>query len=266
MFPFFVLSDILISYRFFDYIPKIIKNIFSYLFGINENIVSLLFLSIISGFPSSAKNIRMLYDNKLITGKEASHFLIFSHFANPLFIMGVVSVFFLQSEKLGIIVLISHYLPNIILGIFFKNKNKYSDTNVYLKNNEVMLSFPKIFFKGIRNSIDTLLMILGTLTCFLVISSLIIKVFEIDPYSEALIKGIMEMTMGLKSISILDVPDIYKTVISSMILSFGGLSVHMQVLSFIEGTDISYKIFFIARIYHLILSGIISFILYFILF
>ena len=68
--------------------------------------------------------------------------------------------------------------------------------------------------------------------------------------------------MGLKSISELNIPNIYKVIISSMTLSFGGLSIHMQVLSFIEEDNLSYKTFLISRFYHALLSGIIAFLLY----
>ena len=265
IFPFFIVSDILISYNFFNYIPRFIKRFFARIFGVNDNAVTLFFLSILSGFPSSAKNIRKIYDEGLVTVDEASKFLVFSHFANPLFILGTVSVFFLHDDNLGIVVLISHYLPNFILGICFRGNDSCLLKST-INSDFNRQSFPKVFFNSIRNSIDTLLMILGTLTCFLVMSSLFVEVVKINIYSEAIFKGIMEMTMGLKSVSMLEISNIYKVVISSMILSFGGFSVHMQVLSFIEGSDISYKIFFCSRIYHMILSGILAFVIYIILF
>ena len=261
IFPFFVISDILISYNITDYIPNFIKHIFSTLFKVNDNIITLFFLSILSGFPSSSRNARTMYDKCLITADEASHFLVFSHFANPLFILVTVGVFFLHDEKLGIIVLIAHYIPNIILGIIFRNTFTNGDISNVKDNSKKLEHFSKIFFDAVGNAIDTLLMILGTLTCFLVMASLIINRINLNTYSEAILKGILEMTIGLKSISTLGIPNIYKVVISSMILSFGGLSVHMQIISFLTDTDISYKTFFIARVYHVVLSLILAFLL-----
>ena len=262
LFPFFVVSEILISYNITSYIPKSLKIIFKKLFNVNDSILTLFFLSIISGFPSSSKNIRYMYDNDLIDENIASHALIFTHFANPLFILGTVSVFFLHDERLGLIILISHYLPNVILGII--TRNNIQNTNNETNYNNISISFSKIFISSIKNSIDTLFMILGILTCFMVMSTIITNIFSFDIYTESLIKGVLEMTMGLKSISVLNIPDFYKVIISSMILSFGGISVHMQILSFIEDTNISYKPFFIARIYHSILSGVFAYVLYYI--
>lgn len=265
LFPFFVISDILIKYNITNYIPKFIKKIFTKLFNVSDNIVTIFFLSLISGFPSNARNVRSMYDMKLISDKEASHALIFTHFSNPLFILGTVSIFFLHNETLGLIILISHYLSNIILGIISRNYNAIPIINNNLNINK-QENFPKIFIGAIKNAIDTLLTILGTLTCFLVISAMIINSINISPYNSTILKGILEITMGLRSLSLIKISDIYKVVISSMFISFGGLSVHMQVLSFLIDTNISYRNFFIARIFHSIISAIISYILYIIIF
>ena len=81
-----------------------------------------------------------------------------------------------------------------------------------------------------------------------------------------ILKGILEMTMGIKELSLFPIPDIYKIVITTMFLSFGGLSVHMQVLSQIADKDISYLPFFFARIIHALLSGLIVYFLYLLFF
>lgn len=261
MFPFFVISDILISYHITNYIPKIVKKTLTKLFRVSEPVLSIFFLSCLSGFPSNARNTRTLYDKQMISKEEASQALIFTHFANPLFILSTIAVFFLHNEKYGYIILISHYLGNICLGIITRFMRKSYNTN-YNPPPEKSQNFSTILMKAIKSSIDTLLMILGTLTCFLVLSSLIIKHLPISSYNSSLIKGILEITMGLKSLSLLNISDCYKVVISTMFISFGGLSVHLQVLSQLVDTDISYQPFFIARIFHALISGGICYLLY----
>lgn len=265
MFPFFIISDILINYQIINYIPKFIKKYFCKIFKVGEQTISIFFLSLFSGFPSSARNIKTLYDQNLITKEEASHALAFTHFANPLFVLSTIAVLFLNNEKYGYIILISHYLGNIIIGILSRNlyTNNNSNYKPIINKNP---NFSNTLIKAIKSSIDTLLLILGTLTCFLILSSLIIKHLNINPYTSALIKGILEMTMGLKAISILSLPDIYKVVISTMFISFGGLAVHLQVLSQLIDTKISYQPFLIARIFHAIISGSICYLLFLIFF
>lgn len=261
LFPFFIISDLLIKYNVTNYIPKGIKSIFRRFFKVSDNVVTIFFLSMISGFPSNARNTKMMYDMGRISLAEANHALIFTHFSNPLFILGTVAVFFLHNETYGYIILTSHYLANVILGILFKKYNNATDNkqiNVCLED----VSFAKAFASAIKRAIDTLLMILGTLTCFLVLSSIIINRFDLNSYNAMILKGILEITMGIREVANLHIGDIYKVVLSSMFISFGGLSVHMQVLSFLVDSDISYKYFFIARIFHCIIAGFISYLLF----
>ena len=261
MFPFFVISDILINYNVDDYIPKFIINIIKKSFNISKNGSSIFLLSLISGFPAGARNIKNYYNKGLINIDEANHLILFTHFSNPIFIMSTVAILFLNNIKYGYIILISHYLGNFIIGILIRNKSSIDNKN-YTKEKCICQNFSKILISSIKSSIDTLLLILGTLTSFLIVSSFVIKFLNLPLYEGVILKGILEITMGLKSLSILNINDIYKVVISSMFLSFGGLSIHLQVISQIVDIDIKYFNFLISRIYHSIISGIISYFLF----
>ena len=101
--------------------------------------------------------------------------------------------------------------------------------------------------------------ICGIVVTFFIISTIIIETFKLNLYNQMLIKGIMEITVGIDMLSKLNIPLCYKLVISSMFLAFGGLSVHMQVLSQIAGTKIKYYYFFMGRIYQMIIAGILAY-------
>ena len=264
MFPFFVISDILINYNITEYIPKFVTKFFSWLFNIGEISTTIFFLSLISGFPSSARNIKNYYDKGMISLDEANHILLFTHFSNPMFILTTIAVFFLHNEKYGYIILISHYLGNFIIGILLRNKSTIDNKN-YTRDSYVCQNFSKTLVSSIKSSIDTLLLILGTLTAFLIVSSFIVNLFNLPLYEGVILKGILEMTMGLKDLSVLNISDIYKVVISTMFITFGGLSVHLQVISQIVDTDIKYVNFFGARIYHAMISGVVVYLLFYLI-
>ena len=267
MFPSFIISDILINYQMDNYIPKYVKKLFSKIFNVSEIIISIFFLSLLAGFPTSAKITNTLYEDNLITSKEANLALTFIHFANPIFVISTIGVLFLNNETYGYIILFSHHIGAIIIGIINGRifSNKELDYKVHKKIITRKHNFNSIFINAVRNSIDTLLMILGTLTCFLIFSSLIINVLNTNDYFATIIKGVLEITMGLKELSILNIPDIYKIVISCMFISFGGISVHMQIMSIINNDIISYDVFLVSRIGHAIISGTICYLLYIIL-
>jgi len=260
MFPMFVLSDILINYNFIEYIPKKIITFLSKLFNISKEGVLILFLSLISGFPSNARNIKTTYDKNLITIKEAEHLLLFNHFANPIFVIQVVGTLFLDNTTYGLIILFSHIISNLIIAVIFRKRNTLTKTNNTTINTTCQ-SFGTILSSSIKKSIDSLFMIAGIATLFLILSTLITNIFNINDIFSLIIKSTLEMTMGLSSLSLVNINDIYKVVISTMIISFGGLSVHLQVISSLDNTNIKYTNYLKGRLYSVIISSIISFLI-----
>ncbi|MDD3453426.1 MAG: hypothetical protein PHN42_04070 [Bacilli bacterium] len=265
LFPFFVLSDLLIHYGFVDFSSKMLSPIMNKLFKINKNVAFIFIMSMISGFPSSARYTRELYNKKLINDMEATKALIFTHFSNPLFILGTISISFIKNKKIGLFILIIHYLTNIIIGILFRNcyvdklNNELQANNIVKTNNN---KFSQILTNSIINSINSLLVIFGTISFFLVITTIIDKTIHINAYYQSIINGILEMTQGIKYVSILNISLKLKATLITMLLSFGGISVHMQVISFITDTKIKYLPFLTARILHSAISGILVFILF----
>ncbi len=257
LFPFFIISDILINYNITAYIPKIIKSICKYLFKISDSALTIFILSMISGFPSNARNTRNMYNKGLISLEEANHILMFSHFANPVFILTTVGVFFFNSQKMGISLLIIHYLSNFILGVCIRSNIPHSN---YLKIKNGTNSFGNIFISAIKKAIDTTLTICGILVVFLILSTIIINTFNFTLYNQMLIKGFSEITIGLEALSKLNLSINYKLIIASMFLAFGGISVHIQVLSQIIDTEIKYHYFLIGRLYQMVIAAFMAFI------
>ena len=176
-----------------------------------------------------------------------------------MFILGTIPLI-LNSNKISKYILISHYLANIILGICLRKYNRVNDSN-NSNYKEDKHNFGLVLTTSIRKSLDSVLSILGTLTVFLIMSTLLINFFNLDNTSSLLIKSILELTSGLKELGSYNLLDKYLLIISSCILSFGGLSVHMQVINELVDTDISYKNYFIGRILQVVLSLGISYLI-----
>lgn len=262
LFPFFIIGNILISLKLPDIIGELLKNITYKLFKINKNGAFIIILSLLSGFPSSAKYIKEIYLNKDINEEEATKLLTFTHFSNPLFVLGTVSIY-INDSKIAIPILISHYIGNLFIGLIFRNYyiSKQDDTKTNIKNNIKKFKnneeFGKIISQSISSGINTLLLILGTVTVFLILTSLINNIFNLAPLTKTFINGLFEMTQGLSLLKDLNITTNIKGLIAVIILSFGGLSVHMQTLTIISDTKIKYFPFFISRIMHAIISALI---------
>ena len=247
LFPMFILSNFLLNYGFAYYLAIIFEKPFRLLFKVNGISTYIFFMSMFSGFPSGAKYIKELYSDNLINKQEATKLLTFTHFASPLFIIGFIGS--LIGIKMALFTLFVHYSTNIIIGVIFRN---YSDLNT----KKITISqkpFGVVLNNSIKNTIDTLLMILGTIIFFNIINSIIINT-NLPILFKYIVNISLEMTNAinyLKEINCLNV------MLIVMVLSFGGICVHFQVLSIISDAKIKYQPYLLARLLHALISGML---------
>ena len=75
----------------------------------------------------------------------------------------------------------------------------------------------------------------------------------------------LEITQGLNYLNVSNLNIYFKTIISSIFISFGGLSIHLQIFGILDNKKIRYIPYLINRIIHSIISVIITTILFYIL-
>lgn len=271
LFPFFVLSHILINYGFVELVGELFKPFMVNFFKLKGVCAFAFIMSLVSGFPSNAKYVRELFLMGHINEYEGTKLLTFTHFSNPLFILGTLSVLFLNNKDIGLLILICHYFGNFIIGFIFRNyyvsssldcsiSLKKAILNMHSKRISNRKTFSVVLSDAIINGIDTLLLIFGVITIFLVLTTIIGSSINIPHYYQCIFNGFFEMTQGLKYVSMLDIPLKIKGTLSVMFISFGGISVHMQIVSIISDTKIKYFPFLVARVVHAFIS---SFLFYF---
>lgn len=258
LFPFFVLSEVLIKLGFVEITGKLFSPIMKFLFKTSGESAFIFIMSIISGNPGNAKYTRELYDCGLIDKNEASKMLMFTHFCNPLFILGTIGISFFSDYKIGLTLLLSHYLGNLVIGLCFRNKfpsNNFK-TNIKKRTSNTE-NIGTIITNSLLNSINTLILILGAISICLVLTTILDKNLNLTPFAQNIVNGIIEVTQGVKYVSLTNIDIKVKEILCVIFLSFGGLSIHLQVVSMIAGSDIKYIPFFIARVFHAIISVII---------
>lgn len=257
--PFMLISNILIKYEFVYEISNIFKNISNKVFKINKNCSFAIIMSMISGTPSNSKYLKDLYDNNLIGIDDMKKCINFCHFTNPIFIIGTIGYTFLMNKKLGLIILFSHFTSSFIIGLLFRNK-KVKLLNNDFKINKNNKKFISILNYSIISTANTLLLILGIITFCLIITGLLDSIFNINDNLK-FIYGFIELTQGLKYLSLSNLNIYIKTILSSFMISFGGFCIHLQVFSILDNKKIRYLPYFISRILHGIISSIITFII-----
>lgn len=137
-------------------------------------------------------------------------------------------------------------------------------------------NFGTLLGDAIKNSINLLFMIGGFIIIFSVILSLLNQLNVITSvaqfistllgtnvsYIQSIISGILEITNGTKLASTAECDYINRISATSFILGWAGLSVHMQVISIISKTDLSYVPYLIGKFLQGIISAVYSVILF----
>ena len=261
LFPFFIISNLLLQYGFVDKLSFISSSIMPKIFHLPKEACFPLIISLFSGFPSGAKATTDLVKENILTKDQASRLITFTHYSNPLFILGFIGNVLLGSKKLGIMILIAHIISNLVLGVIFRPKN--IDCKKTLTNNKKEVpSLGSALRISIFDSLNTMFLLLGIVTIFLILTTILFELFTYHPIFKSFIAGVLEMTQGVKLVNTLPLSLLMKTILMTFFISFGGISVHIQVLSIISEEKIKYKYFLIARIIHSILASILVFILY----
>ena len=223
LFIMIIIQDLLINLNFASFF----KNTAIYIF----------IMSLLSGTPSGTYIISKLKEQNIITKEYANTCLIFTFFANPLFLYSILNSIFL-SKLTTIRLMLILYLTNLIL--YFIYKKDLPSNGKSINTNEINLS------SSIKTSINTTITVLGVITFYLILSNIIITEFNIIYPFNIFFKGFLEMTQGLASLINSSIK--FKEVIAMIFISFGGFSIHTQVSCILNEANLSYKYFFKGRI------------------
>ena len=251
LFPMFILNDFFQNLNLPFYFYLIFNKPFTKIFNISGIGCYLFIMSLLSGSPTQACIIKNLVNTNQITIKEANHFLMFTYFSSPLFLITMLSLMF--SFKVSLKIILIHYLSNIIILFLIRKKAPKTNSKPLKITKKIPLS------ESINKSISTLLMILGTITFYMLLTFIITSIFNVS-YLKPFIAGMMEITSGLNTLATLKINSKIKEIIAISFISFGGLSINSQIKAILEDTNINYFYFLKGRIYQTIISVILCFI------
>jgi nucleoside recognition membrane protein YjiH len=109
--------------------------------------------------------------------------------------------------------------------------------------------------------------LLGTIGVKTIIAEMLqfgLNLIGIPPdLAPAIVSGLFEVTLGAQaSGATTGVALVHQVAICALILSWGGLSVHAQVISLLSATNLRYKPFVLARILHCIIAVVLVYVLW----
>jgi len=287
LFPFFVATELLMNTNFVNILGRFLNKIMKPLFNIRGEGSFGFIMGLISGYPVGAKIACDFRENNICTKEECERLLSFTNNSGPLFIVGTVGISMFGNSSIGLLLLITHIMACITVGIIFRFWKFNSSSSDYVGNknssytkykNATFSNLGEVLGKSITNSISTVLMIGGFVVIFSsiisilkasgIFSSLVLIVtpvfnfFHIDSsFIYGIFTGLLEITNGISSIASINIKEISVNIIlTAFLLGFGGLSILLQVLSITSKTDLSIKPYIYGKLLHGVLAAFYTFV------
>ncbi|MFZ7104492.1 MAG: sporulation integral membrane protein YlbJ [Peptococcaceae bacterium] len=280
--PFFIIADILVEIGVVNFLGVLLEPLMRPLFRLPGAAGFVLAMGFTSGFPMGAVLTNTLYEKDLVKKEEAARLIAFTNNSSPLFLLVAIPVGMFNNPQLGLLLLISHYLANILLGIllgllpnsFRKNIGiSARKDNILKKSIQELMKIQRqvkplgsILGNSVSKSMQNIFFIGG----FVVFFAVLIEVFKVtgifalltklsaflislvglnQGLGEAVTTGFFEMTLGAQTASKINASLIEQLMVVSLILGWSGLSIQAQVSSIAAKNEIPIKFYLCGRIF-----------------
>lgn len=296
LFPFFVISEMLLGFGIVHFLGKLLDPLMKPLFRIPGNGGFVLAMGFASGYPVSAKLATKLREQGLVSRIEGERLVAFTTTSDPIFLIGAVSIGFFGNPQLAGALAAVHYGSAIMLGLLMRFYGRKQEVSLNIAEpsspstssrfslrlairamHEARLqdgrSLGELLSHAVTSSLQLMTIVGGLVVFFSVVlevltasqvmntlyaalRSLLPLLSLPDVLAEPLVGGLFEVTLGAKaSAAPAGIPLHFKAASAVFILSWGGLSVHAQVASILNGADLRYLPFLAARAVHGVLAA-----------
>ncbi len=253
LFPFLVLASFIVHSGLLRTSGKVLNPVTKMLFNLPGEAGVAIILGLIGGFPVGPKTTAELYKLGEITKSQAQTMMLFNIGAGPAFVIGTVGVAMLDSYKLGLLLYASMAFAFLVLGLIVcmpLSRKKSNDESIFTLQNiksseDDTKSIGDAIHLAVESGSNSMIAICAYLVIFAAVTS-VISLYISDAELLNAITSFLEVTRGCKVYSAIPGTGGVTAVAAS--LSFAGLCIHCQVISYVREVELPYGKFFASRI------------------
>ena len=247
LFPFLVVSSLLIALGFGEWVSPYLAGLMSPLFRLPGLASSALLLGLVGGYPIGAQTAADLYRQHLLSREETEQLLVFCNNSNPVFLISVLGVGIFGSVRAGIWLWLIHIFSALLTGLLFRGRGAAADRRHPPAIPCRAVSLPSALVAAVRNSAGGMLSVCAFVTLFYVVAA---PLKALGPHLGAALVGAVE----LFSLTPLLTCDYFGFVLAAGCAGWGGLSVLCQTAAVLDGTGLSLRPCLLGKL----LQGILS--------
>lgn len=272
LFPFFVLSSLVVELGMSRYLGKLLEPVMVPLFQVNGNCAAALALGFIGGYPVGARTAIQIYENGQCSCTEAERMLAFCNNSGPAFILGVVGAGVFGSGGAGLLLYLAHLLASLAVGVLFRFYKPQERPRLCRSRGPQFqtVRFSKAFVSSVTGALQSGLNICAFILFFTVflhilahagilealgrLLSLLLAPLGMDQtWAERLLTGLVEVSSGVTSLTDGALPG--RLSMAAFMLGWAGVSVHCQVLAFLGDSGLSVRTYVAGKLLHGLLSA-----------
>ena len=134
LFPFFVISNLLSQTKVVSFVGRLLDKLMRPLFNVPGIGGFAFVMGLISGYPVGAKVVSDFREQGLVTKDEGERMLAFTNNSGPLFIISSVGISLFGDTTTGLLLLCTHILACVTVGILLGKFSKKSDEEFRRRN------------------------------------------------------------------------------------------------------------------------------------
>ena len=255
LFPFFFLTSFMTFSGIFSGTPRLLSVVTSKLYKVDGKAAPVLLLSLVGGFPTSARMLSELYERGELSRTDAIKISTFTSTTSPIFIIGTVGVALYGNVQLGVIIFVATVMGALMNGLLYRNLSFKEDIiHEHTKSHHATTSNQQDISTAISNaltsSIQSILSVGGLIVIFFILGNQLDVLLNLSPVFDAALSSLLEMTVGVfKASSITP-----QSLIPVAILSFGGLCVGLQGMLFFRKFHMPLWFYLLYKVTHMLLS------------
>ncbi len=268
LFPFFILTSLVISLGLAGYLGRLLEPIMRPLFHVGGSCATVLALGFIGGYPVGARAALTLYEGGQCTKTEAERLLAFCNNSGPAFILGVVGAGIFADSRVGLLLCLTHAAASICVGLIFRFY-RWGDKAARSERTAPPIAaqrFSSAFTGAVKDSVTSTLNICAFVVCFTVLirlcflsgilpalAGLLGRLFSPlgfnENWAQRFLTGVLELSSGVWSL-IGDGSLEGKVSMAAFLLGWAGISVHCQVLSFLGESGLNVRTYIGGKLLH----------------
>ena len=259
LFPFFVLSSLLVSSGAAEAFGRALEPVMRPLFYLSGAGAGALSLGLVGGYPVGARTVAELYRAGRLPRAEAERLLGFCNNAGPGFLLGVCGGAVLHSARAGAYLYLVHAASAVLTGVLLRRgallecdaeraaRRSRGGANIRPRGAGSGQPRAAAFTAAVRDSFAAVWSVCGYVVLFAVLLRFVTLLLPERP----LLVGFIELTNGVLSLP----SGRGGFVLCAVLLGWGGLSVHAQTLSVLEESGLSARWYFVGKTVQAALSA-----------